>query len=314
MKKITVLALSLFMSACSVTKLPDNLSRAMLNQDDPEVVADGAPAYLLMLDALILTYPENERFLLAGAQLYGAYAGVFAGLLFADNSEFRMELNHLPAYYDDKNSRGNGLYQYEGGHMVLFSYGTSTAKKFSTSIQFGSRAGMDTDISYIADFGFTYRPDDRFSMDFDLGFLTSENWYLHQGGTSFTSFDALQIRPGLAMDYFINANQQLRFSLQWIGIVAEENEFWQVPATPGRLLPRTKLDPSYADDFTVSQMTSQLRYRWEIAPLSDLFIVYTRGSNLPYQYDDDFSSLFVDAFNQPIIDTLTIKLRYRFSS
>ncbi|MEC7548294.1 TRAP transporter TatT component family protein [Thalassolituus sp.] len=78
MKKITVLALSLFLSACSVTKLPDNLSRAMLNQDDPEVVADGAPAYLLMLDALILTYPENERFLLAGAQLYGAYAGVFA--------------------------------------------------------------------------------------------------------------------------------------------------------------------------------------------------------------------------------------------
>jgi hypothetical protein len=50
----------------------------MLNQDDPEVVAAGAPAYLLMLDALILTYPENERFLLAGAQLYGAYAGVFA--------------------------------------------------------------------------------------------------------------------------------------------------------------------------------------------------------------------------------------------
>ncbi len=78
MKSITVLALSLLLGACSVTQLPDNLSRAMLNQDDPEVVADGAPAYLLMLDALILTYPENERFLLAGAQLYGAYAGVFA--------------------------------------------------------------------------------------------------------------------------------------------------------------------------------------------------------------------------------------------
>jgi len=66
------------LSGCAVTQLPDNLSRAMLNQDDPSVVAAGAPAYLLMLDALILTYPENERFLLAGAQLYGAYAGVFA--------------------------------------------------------------------------------------------------------------------------------------------------------------------------------------------------------------------------------------------
>lgn len=78
MKAITLLVLSLALSACSVTRLPDNLSRAMMNQDDPEVVAAGAPAYLLMLDALILTYPENERFLLAGAQLYGAYSGVFA--------------------------------------------------------------------------------------------------------------------------------------------------------------------------------------------------------------------------------------------
>lgn len=242
------------------------------------------------------------------------YAGVYAGLLFADNSEFRMEMNYLPPYYDDKNSRGNGLFQYEGGHMVLFSYGTSTAKKFSASIQFGSRAGMDTDMSYIADLGFTYRPDDRFSMDFDLGFVQSENWYLHQGSTSFTSFDSLQIRPGLSMDYFISAHQQLRFSLQWIGIVAEENEFWRVPNTPGRLVNRTKENPGSADDFSVSQMTSQLRYRWEIAPLSDLFVVYTRGSNLPNQYNEDFGSLFHEAFNQPIIDTFTIKLRYRFSS
>ncbi len=78
MKRILSVVLTLMLSGCAVTQLPDNLSRAMLNQDDPSVVAAGAPAYLLMLDALILTYPENERFLLAGAQLYGAYAGVFA--------------------------------------------------------------------------------------------------------------------------------------------------------------------------------------------------------------------------------------------
>ncbi|MEQ3692563.1 MAG: TRAP transporter TatT component family protein [Thalassolituus sp.] len=77
-----------------MTQLPDNLSRAMLNQDDPEVVAAGAPAYLLMLDALILTYPENERFLLAGAQLYGAYAGVFA----QDEEQARTMANKALAY------------------------------------------------------------------------------------------------------------------------------------------------------------------------------------------------------------------------
>ncbi|MEQ8690852.1 MAG: hypothetical protein RIC89_08450, partial [Pseudomonadales bacterium] len=62
----------------------------------------------------------------------------------------------------------------------------------------------------------------------------------------------------------------------------------------------------------VSRMTAQLRYRWEIGPLSDLFVVYTRGSNLPDRRDDDFGDLFADALDQPIVDVFVIKLRYRF--
>lgn len=68
--------------ACSIGNLPQNLSRSMMNQKDPEIVRAGAPAYLLLLDALIETYPDDEEFLLAGSKLYGAYAGVFA-----DNEE-----------------------------------------------------------------------------------------------------------------------------------------------------------------------------------------------------------------------------------
>ena len=116
------------------------------------------------------------------------------------------------------------------------------------------------------------------------------------------------------MDYFISANQQLRFTLQWIGITGDGKERWSVPFEPGRLLPRYDYEGALSDDFAVSQMTSQLRYRWEIAPLSDLFVVYTRGSNLPNRVDDEFGALFEDAFNQPIVDVFTVKLRYRFSS
>ncbi|GGY52022.1 hypothetical protein GCM10011297_26040 [Bacterioplanes sanyensis] len=74
---LSLIAVSL-LTACSVGHLPNNLSRSMMNQDSPEVVAAGAPAYLLLLDALILTYPDDEDYLLAGARLYGAYAGVFS--------------------------------------------------------------------------------------------------------------------------------------------------------------------------------------------------------------------------------------------
>lgn len=78
MKAVFSLLIMLTLSACSVTKLPNNLSHAMMNHDDPALVAAGAPAYLLLLDALILTYPNDKGFLLSGAQLYGAYAGVFS--------------------------------------------------------------------------------------------------------------------------------------------------------------------------------------------------------------------------------------------
>ncbi|MCB1759205.1 MAG: hypothetical protein KDI68_05405 [Gammaproteobacteria bacterium] len=56
-------------------RLAASLSGAMLNQADPEVVRSGAPAYLLLLDGLIDESPRDIELLLAGAQLYNAYAG-----------------------------------------------------------------------------------------------------------------------------------------------------------------------------------------------------------------------------------------------
>src|SRR5690606_7997900 len=94
MKTILGLVLAALLSGCSVANLPGNLSRAMMNQDDPAVVEAGAPAYLLLLDALILTYPDNEDFLLAGSRLYGAYAGVFA----SDKEQAKRMANKAMSY------------------------------------------------------------------------------------------------------------------------------------------------------------------------------------------------------------------------
>ena len=100
--------------------------------------------------------------------------------------------------------------------------------------------------------------------------------------------------------------------MQWAGIRGEENEFFEIPIGDGDLLPRVKGPGEPSDDFTISQLTAQLRYRWEIAPLSDLFVVYTRGSNLPDRGYDTFGDLFEDALTEPVIDMFVVKLRYRF--
>ena len=126
-----------------------------------------------------------------------------------------------------------------------------------------------------------------------------------------TAFGADDFQPRLAMDVFLSAKQQLRLCLQWAAIRAHEQRFYLTPVGGGTLVQVDKPDGP-TDDFALSRLTAQLRYRWEIAPLSDLFIVYTRGSNLPGRVDDGFGDLFQDALDEPVIDYFVIKLRYRF--
>jgi len=65
------------MMATAGSGLAGNLNIAIMNQDDPELVRDGAPAYLLMLDSFVQGAPENGAVLSAAAELYSAYGVVF---------------------------------------------------------------------------------------------------------------------------------------------------------------------------------------------------------------------------------------------
>jgi len=73
-----------FLSGCAAmissaaTNLADNLSAAILNQDDPELVRAGAPSYLLLLDSFIEGNPDDPDILAAAATLYATYGAVFA--------------------------------------------------------------------------------------------------------------------------------------------------------------------------------------------------------------------------------------------
>jgi len=61
----------------ATSRMADNLSLAILNQNDLETVRIGAPAYLLMLDSLIEGDTENTDLLLAGSRLYSSYTSAF---------------------------------------------------------------------------------------------------------------------------------------------------------------------------------------------------------------------------------------------
>jgi hypothetical protein len=57
--------------------LADNLTQAILNHDDPATVAAAVPTYLVLLDSLLQSAPEDPGLLLASATLHSAFAGNF---------------------------------------------------------------------------------------------------------------------------------------------------------------------------------------------------------------------------------------------
>jgi tetratricopeptide (TPR) repeat protein len=57
--------------------LAENLSAAMLNQDDPETVRAGMPSYMILMDSFVEGSPDDPAMLSAAANLYASYGAVF---------------------------------------------------------------------------------------------------------------------------------------------------------------------------------------------------------------------------------------------
>ena len=243
-------------------------------------------------------------------------AGQFAGRTwnYLNNDSFNLLLRYFPKRIDDRLGRGTGAFRIPERYAVIAGYTSDSAKIIAWSLNLeASQEDLGPKI-ITSGAGIVWRPNDRFSFDLGLNYTDQEALLVHQGDGNYTSFEAHQWSPKLESNYFISAKQQFRISMQWNSLKAFEDRFWQVnPKRVKHLSPVVNPDND-PGDFVISRLTFQARYRWEIAPLSDLFIVYTRGSNLPGNSFFTFQDLLEQAWNDRIVDSFAIKLRYRFGS
>jgi len=242
--------------------------------------------------------------------------GLFVGRswTFLNNNNLDVQLNYAPTRWDDRNSYGNGSFRIANRASVNVNWHSDSARKLSYGLGFGV---MNEDLQgvskeYYADI--ELRPIDRFSLLFDLFYSDKDGWLLHREGKTFTTYEAQYWQSELAIDFFLTARQQFRLSSQWAAYRAHEQDCHKISPGNGKLVPYAKPSGSTSDDFAISRLTFQARYRWQIAPLSDLFLVYTRGSNLPNDPGQDFGSLLSDAWSDLIVHTVLFKLRYRFGN
>ena len=67
------------------------------------------------------------------------------------------------------------------------------------------------------------------------------------------------------------------------------------------------------DSFSIGQAALQLRYKYEFAPLSNIYLIYSKGGDVSLDNENnDFLNLFEDAWSNPTNEAISIKIRLKY--
>jgi hypothetical protein len=65
------------MTAGATARLLEDVAKASYKQSDLNLIREGMPSYLMLIDGLVEALPQNERLLITAAQAYASYASAF---------------------------------------------------------------------------------------------------------------------------------------------------------------------------------------------------------------------------------------------
>ncbi|MBW8807828.1 MAG: hypothetical protein JF591_03150 [Lysobacter sp.] len=154
-----------------------------------------------------------------------------------------------------------------------------------------------------------YQFSDRMLLFAGVEYSHNPDWLLWRQGNRVASFRADFLSLNAGLQWFIDDKQELRLRLETIGVDARARQAYRV-ASDGRALAVAEEIP----DFRVRNLGFQVRYRYELAPLSYLYVAYVRGGEMFEEgmQHDGVGRQFRDAFDLRDSEQLLVKLSYRF--
>jgi len=227
-----------------------------------------------------------------------------------DGSNEFAQINIDSAGYDDLLTRGHGALHLPPAINSHFEHTGPRHGDWSYKLQvelYGGGLAGNRMLGYDAKFQPTYFFSDTFSVYAGPYYEHSPSWLVWQHDNLIGAFDQHTLRLDSGFDWHIGERQELRMKLQAIGLDAQVRRGYRVAAN-GSAVPSD--EP--VDSFGLRNLGLQVRYRYELAPLSYLYVVYGRGGYALDPLGDGASSLFGSSFSLRNDEQLLVKLSYRF--
>jgi hypothetical protein len=241
---------------------------------------------------------------------------LFAGLTmqYAWNfrsTEFVSIQAHLESAHrrDDLITRGNGIARLEPLQTFYLGYTSPRGNDFNFEASYVAETKGTDKYAHEFDFNPTYYITDTLSIGAELGYTWFEEWLLWDfRSDQLATYESDLVETGINIDWYPDSRQEVRIKFQWVAVDSEAEQGYSLGSN-GRLVPSTVP----VDDFSASDTALQIRYRYQLAPLSDIYLVYTRGGMFRDEENAaGIGNMWRNAWDDKNAEQILAKIRYRF--
>lgn len=229
-----------------------------------------------------------------------------------DGSYEYMQTNINSAGVQDLLTRGHGNLNVPPNANAYFEFDRPRKGRWGFHVEsevYGGGLAGNRSPSFDVSFEPNYFVSDAFSINLGLYAGHRSHWLVWQQDNLIGEFDGREGHVDAGFTWIMSSRHELRMKLQAIGIDARLGQAYRVDPAGNALETNDAVD-----DFNVRNLGFQLRYRYEMAPLSYLYVVYGRGGFDTQPVSRDTASLVGDAFSLRDNEQLLVKFSYRFAT
>ena len=228
-----------------------------------------------------------------------------------DGGNLNWNLQLRAPAFDDLITRGNGPMRVRNGMSAYVSRGFPRRGDWQFEVEGSLRVASglrnDTPDAWRATVSATHYLSDALNVEFSLGHAVNQEQLIWQQGNLVSGFHMNRYDFDASLNWNIGTRQELRVKLEALGFDADDPRPWRIAANGRPVASNDVVSP-----FSLRNLGFQVRYRYELAPLSNLYIVYGRGGFIYDNYAAGAFGQIGDAFSLRDDEQLLIKLAYRF--
>lgn len=229
--------------------------------------------------------------------------------VFKSTRELSLEAGYQMSSHDDLITRGNGQLKMEEQQWYEIKYLNARGGRLTFGLDYEMETAGTDEFAHL----FTFRPQfyatESMTLSAEMAYKYYKEWLLWDfRSEQLASYESDVYEFDLKLDWYPAPRQEVRIKLQWTGVQADAIEGYDLRGS-GRLRPSGRP----VDDFSTSDTALQVRYRYELAPLSDIYLVYTRGGLWNGDdTSDNLLDLWQNGWDDVTVERITAKIRYRF--